>query len=408
MSKVELLSPAGDFEKLKMAILYGADAVYLSGKQFGLRAFSANFERDELSDAVRFAHENNVRVYLTMNVFAHPSDFNGMEEYIRHVSSCNVDAVIVSDPGVFMLVRQVAPDMEIHISTQSSVTNAATCLFWYNAGAKRIVLARELTMKEIVEIRKTIPKELELEVFIHGAMCMTYSGRCLLSKYFAGRDANQGECAQPCRWKYYVTEESRPDRPLAIGQDDNGSYMFNSRDLCMIEHIPELIEAGIDSFKIEGRMKGLFYVATATKAYREALDCYYDAPQNYETDPSWLEDLQKTVHREFETGFFFDKPMDKAQIFYDDSYIKEAKVAGIILDYDSVTKRATIQQRNKIFEGDRLEIVSPKGRHVIVIAQGLTDEDNNKIESTPHAKMIYHMSLRVPVTPNSFIRLISE
>jgi len=408
MKKVELLSPAGDFEKLKMAVQYGADAVYLSGKQFGLRAFSGNFNSDEIIKAVQYAHENNVKAYVTMNIFAHPGDFDGMSEYIRQIYDAGVDAVIVSDPGIFSLIRETAPNLNIHISTQSSVTNAKTCLFWYKAGAKRIVLARELTLKEIIEIRKEIPKELEIETFIHGAMCMTYSGRCLLSNYFSGRDANKGECVQPCRWKYHIVEESRADKPLVLTQDDKGSYIFNSRDMCMIEHIPELIEAGINSFKIEGRMKGLFYAATVTKAYREAIENYYSSPKDYKTDPTLLQDLKKTVHREFDTGFFFDRPMDRAKIFYDDSYIKEAKVVGIILSYDEKTRRATIQQRNKIFEGDRLEIVSPKGRHAVIIADGLLDEEGNAIDSTPHAKMVYTMNVRIPVTENSFIRLVEE
>ncbi len=408
MQRVELLSPAGDFEKLKMAVLYGADAVYLSGKQFGLRAYAGNFETEEISDAVLFAHANNVRVFVTLNIFAHQDDFTGLEEYIKQLGIAGVDAVIVSDPGIFSCVKNICPDMEIHISTQANITNAKSCTFWYNMGAKRVVLARELTFDEIINIRKEIPDDLELEVFVHGAMCMTYSGRCILSNYFAGRDANRGECVQPCRWKYKIVEESRQDKPLYIEEDSRGSYILNSRDMCMIEHIPALIEAGIRSFKIEGRMKGLFYVATVTKAYREAIDRFYENPEMYTFDPVLLEDLKKTVHREFDTGFFFDKPSNNAKIFMNDSYIKEAKVAGIILEYDELSKRVIIQQRNKIFEGDKLEIVSPKGRHVIVTAKELLDAEGNKIDSTPHAKMIYSMKVRVPVNENSFIRIIED
>jgi len=408
MQRVELLSPAGDFEKLKMAVLYGADAVYLSGKQFGLRAFAGNFDLVEMQDAVIFAHENQVRVYVTLNIFAHQDDFDELEDYIKQLEIIGVDAVILSDPGIFSLVRNTCPGMEIHISTQANVTNAKSCIFWHKLGAKRIVLARELTLEEIISIRKEIPDGPELEVFVHGAMCMTYSGRCILSNYFAGRDANKGECVQPCRWKYQLVEESRQDKPLFIEEDSRGSYILNSRDMCMIEHIPELVRTGINSFKIEGRMKGLFYVATVTKAYREAMDHYFNNPDTYSFDPVLLEDLKKTVHREFDTGFFFDKPTNNAKIFMNDSYIKEAKVAGIILAYDELSKRALIQQRNKIFEGDKLEIVSPRGRHVIITAKDLLDEEGNEIESTPHAKMIYSMKVRVPVNENSFIRIVEN
>ncbi len=406
--RVELLSPAGDFEKLKMAILYGADAVYMAGKQFGLRAFSSNFTEPELKEAIVYAHECNVKAYVTMNIMAHPEDFDGMKEYISYLSECKADAVIVSDPGIFSLVREVAPDMEIHISTQASVTNAKGCIFWHNAGAKRIVLARELTLQEIIQIRKEIPDSIELEVFIHGAMCVSYSGRCLLSNHFTGRDGNRGKCAQPCRWKYYVTEEKRNEEPLEIAQDEKGTYLFNSRDMCMIDYVPELIASGIYSFKIEGRIKGAFYVATATKAYREAIDLYYLDPLNYKTDPSWKADLEKTVHREFATGFFFDKPMNQAQIFAGDSYMKEAVVVGIVKSYDPKTKRALIEQRNKLFEGDKLEVVSPRGRHFDIVASELLDEKGNPIVSTPHAKMIFSMPMRVPVDPESFIRRLGN
>jgi len=405
---VELLSPAGDLEKLKLAVLYGADAVYMSGKHFGLRAFSSNFDPDELKSGIDYAHQHGVKAYVTMNIMAHPEDFAGMEEYILLLASYGADAVIVSDPGVFSLVRETAPQMEIHISTQASVTNAKGCLFWHRAGAKRIVLARELTLAEIIKIRQEIPDSLELEVFVHGAMCVSYSGRCLLSSHFTGRDGNRGKCAQPCRWKYYVTEENREGQPLEIVQDERGTYLFNSRDMCMIEHIPELMRAGINSFKIEGRIKGAFYAATTTKAYREAIDRYELDPAQYTFDPEWLMDLEKTVHREFCTGFFFDKPMDQAQIFSGDTYLREATVVGIVQSYDQKTKRAVIEQRNKIFDGDRLEIVSPRGRHFVVIAQDMLDEDNQSIRSTPHPKMLFSMPMRIPVDPQSFIRRLGD
>ena len=403
-NKVELLSPAGNFEKLKMAVLYGADAVYMSGKHFGLRAFSDNFDADELKSGIEYAHCHNVKAYVTMNIMAHQGDFGGMGEYISYLASCKADALIVSDPGIFSLVRETAPDMDIHISTQASVTNAKGCLFWHDAGASRIVLARELTLAEITEIRKEIPDSLELEVFVHGAMCVSYSGRCLLSNYFTGRDGNRGKCAQPCRWNYELTEMKHKDQPVEMRQDEKGTYLFSSKDLCMIEHIPGLIKAGIHSFKIEGRIKGAFYAATVTKAYREAIDSYYYDPVNYKTDPSLLSDLEKTVHRKFDTGFFFGNPMDDAKIHEHDSYIKEAAVVGIVREYDPVAKRALIEQRNKIFNGDLIEVVSPRGRHCEMIAHDILDENNMPIESTPHPKMMFSMPMRVPVDPDSFIR----
>ena len=288
------------------------------------------------------------------------------------------------------------------------MTNAGGCLFWHRAGAKRIVLARELTLAEIMAIRRDLPDDLELEVFVHGAMCVSYSGRCLLSNFFTGRDGNRGKCAQPCRWKYHVTEENRDGQPLEIAEDERGTYLFNSRDMCMIEHIPELIRAGIHSFKIEGRIKGAFYAATATKAYREAIDRYETDPENYAFDPEWLMDLEKTVHREFCTGFYFDRPMDQAQIFSGNTYMREATVVGIIREYDSATKRAVIEQRNKIFDGDRLEVVSPRGRHFDIIAQNMQDENGQPIQSTPHPQMLFTMPMRVPVGPESFLRRLGD
>ncbi|MHB1484942.1 MAG: peptidase U32 family protein [Saccharofermentanales bacterium] len=403
-NKVELLSPAGNFEKLKMAVLYGADAVYMSGKHFGLRAFSDNFEEDELKSGIDYAHQHGVKAYVAMNILAHPDDFDGMEEYIGYLVFCGADALIISDPGIFALVRRIAPEMDIHISTQASVTNAQGCKFWHDAGARRIVLARELTLEEIIGIRREIPESLELEVFVHGAMCVSYSGRCLLSNYFTGRDGNRGKCAQPCRWNYELTEAKHKDQPVEMQQDGKGTYLFSSKDLCMIEHIPELINAGIHSFKIEGRIKGAFYAATVTKAYREAIDEYYRDPGEYKTDPALLADLEKTVHRKFDTGFYFGGPMVNDHINDSESYIKEAAVVGIIKSYDPQTKRAVIEQRNKIFDGELLEIVSPRGRHCNMIARDLKDVDDQPLESTPHPKMIYSMPVRVPVDPDSFIR----
>ncbi len=408
MGKVELLAPAGNFEKLETSVLYGADAVYLSGKQYGLRAFSENFNENELKKGIDYAHEHGVKAYVTLNILAHPEDFPGMADYVRLLASYDADAVIVSDPGVFSLVRETAPDLPVHVSTQASVTNARACLFWHRAGAKRIVLARELTLAEIRQIREEIPDDLELEVFIHGAMCVSYSGRCLLSNYFTGRDANRGRCAQPCRWKYYVTEENRPEQILTIAEDARGTYLFNSKDLCMIEHIPELMKAGISSFKIEGRIRGAFYAATVTKAYREAIDRYEKDPAGYRCDPAWMEDLEKTVHREFGTGFFFDAPTQCAQISPESTYLREASVVGIIREYDAGAKRAIVEQRNKIAAGDRLEIVSPRGRHFTTIARDLRDESGQPIDSTPHPRMIFSMAMKNPAEPQSFLRRLGD
>ena len=408
MTRVELLAPAGDEEKLKAAVLYGADAVYLAGKRFGLRAFSGNFDDDALREGIAYAHAHGVKAFVTVNIFGHPQDFNGIERYITHLGECGADALIVSDPGIFTVVREVLPDMPVHISTQSSVTNAKACMFWHKAGASRIVLARELTLQEIRQIRSEVPDELELEVFVHGAMCMTYSGRCMLSNYFTGRDANRGACAQPCRWKYKVSEVKRPGMPLEIEEDGTGKFLFNSKDLCMIDHIPELVEAGIRCFKIEGRMRGAFYVATVTKAYREAIDRYYADPSAWKPDPQQMEDLSKTVHREFDTGFYFARPGTDAKISLEDTYIREARVVGVVTAYDAKAKRATVEQRNKISEGDRVEVVSPKGRHFIVAARDLADAGGNRIGSTPHPMMIYTMSMRVPVVPGSFLRQLGE
>lgn len=389
MGKVEILSPAGNMEKLRVAVAYGADAVYLSGKNFGLRAQSDNFSRNEMKEAVEYAHEFGVRCFLTMNILAHENDFAKLDEEIEFCGSIGVDAIIVSDTGIFRKVRKILPEMTIHISTQASVTNADACLFWYEMGAKRVVLARELTLKEILEIRKKVPRELELECFVHGAMCVSYSGRCLLSDYFTGRSGNRGNCAQPCRWEYFVSENKRPDQMLPVEQDNRGTYIFNSNDLCMIEHIPELIASGIDSFKIEGRIKGSFYTASTTKAYREAIDAYCRDPGEFRVQPEWLVLLERTVHRDFSTGFFFDMPGDNAQIFREKSYCKSAYVVGMVIGYDSNTKRAIIEQRNKIFQGDVLQVLMPEGYAEPIEATDIRNEKGEPIESTPHARMIY-------------------
>ena len=403
MRRVEILSPAGDMEKLKVAVAYGADAVYLAGKSFGLRAGSGNFTREEMKEAIEYAHAHKVLCYVTMNILAHAKDIAVLDEEIHFCHQIGADALIVSDAGVFRRIRTLYPDFEIHISTQASITNADGCLFWYEQGARRIVLARELTLSEIAQIRSQIPDDLKLECFVHGAMCMSYSGRCLLSNYFTGRNANHGECAQPCRWKYSVSEEKRPDQPLPLEEDDRGTYIFNSKDICMIDYIPQLVQAGIDSFKIEGRIKGSFYAATTTKAYREALDAYLSSPKTYSPDPQWKNILERTVHRVFGTGFFFDTPGENAQIFMEDTYLRPAFVAGMVIGYDKERKMAIVSQRNKISVGDILHILMPDGSREPICVNGILDEKGEPIESTPRAQMIYYLPVSQELPPYTFL-----
>lgn len=403
IKKPEILSPAGDMEKLKTAIAYGADAVYMAGKQFGLRTFSGNFTHEEMIEGVRYAHERNVRCYCTMNIMAHQDDMKAVDDEILFCQKAGIDACIVSDAGIFRRIRAIAPDMEIHISTQASVTNADGCKFWYELGAKRVVLARELTLEEIIEVRKEIPADMEIECFIHGAMCVSYSGRCLLSNYFTGRSSNRGSCAQPCRWGYYVVEEKRLEAPLPIEEDERGTYIFNSKDISMIDHIPELVRAGITSFKIEGRIKGAFYVASATKAYREAIDAYFANPDAYETNDAWRELLDRTVHRDFATGFFYDRPGENAQIFPDKTYNRPAFVVGVVIGYDEEKQCAVVSQRNKLFAGDQIHVLTPNGYREPIIAQALWNEEGEPIDSTPHSMMTYFLKVDSPLPPYSFL-----
>ncbi|MGI6546498.1 MAG: peptidase U32 family protein [Fastidiosipilaceae bacterium] len=408
----ELLAPAGNFEKLRAVVLYGADAVYLAGEQYGLRAFADNFSLEEMRRAVSWAHERGVKVHVTLNIFAHPSDFEGLGEFVTQLSAIGVDAVLVSDPGVFRTVRKYAPELDIHISTQASTTNAEACRFWHDQGARRIVLARELTLAEIKRIREDVPADLELEVFVHGAMCMAYSGRCLLSNAATGRDANRGACAQPCRWKYYVTEEKRiPDQPgepytWEIQQDKRGGYFYSSRDICMIDHIPKLIEAGIDSLKIEGRMKGAFYGAMVTRQYRRALDAYGRDGPLMKTDPSWKEELERMVHRSYDTGFFFDEPLKDAKIAPDHMYHQDGVVVGVVLAGVDENGRVRCEQRNKIIRGDVLEVIQPRGGNFTLEVKELLDEELSAIEATPHPKQIFYLRAPEGVNPEigSFIR----
>lgn len=389
----EVLAPAGNLEKLKTAIAYGADAVYMSGKQFGLRTFSDNFSHEEMAEGVAYAHDHGVKCYCTVNVMAHEDDISLIDDEIRFLSEVGMDALIISDAGIFRKVRKIAPDMEIHISTQASVTNSEGCMFWYEQGAKRVVLARELTLEEIKKIRSVVPSELELECFVHGAMCVSYSGRCLLSSYFTGRSANSGSCAQPCRWGYHLVEEKRPEDQFPIVEDERGTYVLSSKDICMISHIPELIAAGISSFKIEGRIKGAFYAASVTKAYREAVDRYMQDPGSFAEDERWQALLNRTVHREFATGFYFDKPMENAQIFPEKTYHRPAFVVGVVTGYDAERGCAIVSQRNKIFQGDTLHVLMPEGYCEPIVATELWDEEMNPIDSTPHSEMVYYLKV---------------
>lgn len=395
MNNVELLAPAGNLEKLKVAITYGADAVYIGGELFSLRAMADNFDKDKMIEGLKFAHERGKKVYVTVNIFAHNSDLAAIPEYIKQLNEIGVDAVIVSDLGVFSIVREVAPDLEVHISTQANNTNYRTCEFYYKMGAKRIVLARELSLKEIKEIRMNIPDDLELEAFVHGAMCMAYSGRCLLSNYMTGRDANRGACAHPCRYKYHLVEEKRPGEYFEIAEDERGTYIMNSQDLCVIEHIPDIVDSGIKSFKIEGRMKSSYYVATVVKAYREAIDSYIRERENYRFNPKWMDELSKASHREFSTGFFYGKP--KTQIYGNSSYIRSHDIVGLVVDYDDNTKVATIEQRNRVFKGEEVEVLTPYSDNYSLVLNEMWNEDGEEIDVAPHPQMIYKIKTQKPL-----------
>jgi putative protease len=401
--RVELLAPAGNLEKLKMAVIYGADAVYLGGEEFGLRASAGNFSMDELKEGIGFAHSRGKKVYVTMNIIPHNEDFEGMPEYIRQLRDMGTDAVIFSDPGVFDMLRQEAPDMELHLSTQANNTNWRSAAFWHRQGVKRIILARELSLNEIKEMRQNVPRDLELEMFVHGAMCISYSGRCLLSNYMAGRDANRGLCAHPCRWKYYLVEEKRPGEYMPVFENERGTYIFNSKDLCLIGRLPEIIGSGVTSLKIEGRMKSSYYVATIVKAYREALDAYMADPEGYVFDSAWLDEISKASHREYTTGFFEGKPGGSEQIYESSSYIREYDFVGLITSYDSASGIATIEQRNRFVIGDELEVVRPKGPFGIHRVTSMKNADGEDIDSAPHPQMTVYMPME-PVEPYTMLR----
>lgn len=383
--KPELLVPASSLEVLKVAVAYGADAVYIGGEHYGLRAKAKNFSMEEMAEGIRFAHARGKKVYVTANITAHDADLDGVEAYFRELSALAPDALIISDPGVFEIARQTVPEIEIHVSTQANNVNYRTCLFWQKQGAKRVVTARELSLAEIADIRAHIPDELELETFVHGAMCISYSGRCLLSNYFTGRDANLGACTHPCRWKYYLMEESRPGQYLPVFENDRGTYIFNSKDLCMVEHIPELVGAGIDSFKVEGRMKTALYVAAVTRTYRRAIDDYFVSEDCYRGNlPYYREEIGKCTYRQYTTGFFFGKPGEDAQIYDNSVYVKDYTYLGIV--YGTKDGWCRMEQRNKFCVGDTAEVMKPSGENVAVTVLAIRDAQGMAMESCPHPK----------------------
>ena len=400
MRELELLIPAGSLDVLKTAVIYGADAVYIGGEAFGLRAKAKNFTKEDMKEGIAFAHERGVKVYVTANILAHNEDLPGVEEYFEEMKEVRPDALIISDPGVFAIARKILPDMELHVSTQANNTNYGTFLFWYNQGAKRVVTARELSLKEIKEIRDRIPEDMEIESFIHGAMCISYSGRCLLSNYFVGRDANQGACTHPCRWKYSVVEETRPGEYMPVYENERGTYIFNSKALCMIEHIPEMIEAGIDSFKIEGRMKTALYVATVARTYRKAIDDYLESPEKYRANMEWYKaEIGKCTYREFTTGFYFHKPDATTQIYDSNTYVKNYTYIGTV---ETVFEDGSFQmeQKNKFTVGETIEIMKPDGRNLAVTVEEIRNEEGEQMESAPHPKQI--LRVRLSETPKAY------
>ena len=393
MKHPELLIPASSLEVLKTAVMFGADAVYIGGEAFGLRAKAKNFSMEEIREGIAFAHAHDVKVYITANILAHNGDLSGVRAYFEELKEIRPDALIISDPGVFMIAREVCPEIDIHISTQANNTNYGTYQFWHQLGARRVVTARELSMAELKEIREKAPADLEMETFIHGAMCISYSGRCLLSNYFTGRDANRGACTHPCRWKYAIVEETRPGEYMPVYENERGTYIFNSKDLCMIGHIPELIDSGIDSFKIEGRMKTALYVATVARTYRKAIDDYLESPELYRENMDWyLDQISNCTYRQFTTGFFFGKPDESAQIYDNNTYVKEYTYLGIIGEC-TADGLYRIEQRNKFSVGEQIEIMKPDGRNIPVVVRRIVDEEGQEMQSAPHPKQVLYIEL---------------
>lgn len=404
MQRIELLAPAGDLERLKTAFIYGADAVYIGGEIFGMRSAAKNFNKEDMAEGVKFAHERGKQVFVTVNIIPRNEEFEQLEDYLKELEEIGVDAVIVSDPGVFSVVKKVVPNMEIHISTQASTTNAASATFWYNQGAKRVVMARELSFEEIKEIRDNSPEGMDIEAFIHGAMCMSYSGKCVISNYTTGRDANRGACAQSCRWKYTLVEEQENGDYEKVLDDVDAEFFFNTKDMCMINYIPQIIESGINSFKIEGRMKTAYYVATTVRAYRMAIDEYIKDPENWKFNPMWLEELKKGSHRHFSEGFYLGKTSTRDQNYESASYVRNYDFIGVVRGHEEESGLVIVEQRNRMFVGDEIEIIGPYKETMYGKILEMYNEENEPIESAPHAKQIVKMKLDIPVEEHYMLR----
>ncbi|NLH45649.1 MAG: U32 family peptidase [Acholeplasmataceae bacterium] len=400
--KPELLAPAGNMEKCKMALLYGADAVYLGGNKFGLRAYAANFNIAEIKEAVEFAHSLGKKVYVTVNIFAHNEDIAELPEYLLSLEKAGVDALLISDFGVWNIARQVVPAMPLHVSTQANTCNWAAAEAWKNLGAERVVLARELSIAEISEIGKKC--DVELEVFVHGAMCISYSGRCYLSSYLTGRDGNRGECAQVCRWNYKLVEQNRPDQEFSIEEDERGTYIMNSKDLCLLDLIPELAEAGVDSLKIEGRMKSVHYVATVVSVYRKAIDAWYSNPDEFVVKSEWKDELEKVSHRPYFYGFAVNKPDENGQIYTTSSYVQTRDFVGIVTDYDKETNTAYIEQRNKMVAGEKLEVLMPDGTLLEIALNDMRDENGNQFDVANRVQQRFSIKSTAYLQPYSLLR----
>ncbi len=401
MKKPELLAPAGNFEKLQMAVAYGADAIYFAGSQLGLRAGAQNFTREGIREAVAYCHDHGVKAYITVNIIPHEHHMKDIETYLQYLDEIGVDAIIVSDPGILMAVKEHAPHAEIHLSTQANTTSSQSANFWHGIGVDRIVLARELTLEEISTIIQHKDKTLKIETFVHGAMCISYSGRCLLSSYMTGRHANLGDCAHPCRWRYHLVEEQRPGEYYPVLEDEDGTFIFNSKDLCMIEHLKDLVAVQTDSLKIEGRMKSAYYNATVVRSYKNALQ---DVLEGKPFDPYWVEEIQKASHRDFTTGFYYGNPKSEGQLYTSSSYIRTYDFVGLVKAYDPETQIATIEQRNKFSVGDTVEIFGPDIRHFDYEVKGMWNEKQESISSAPHAQEIIFLKMEQPVNPWYILR----
>lgn len=406
--KPEVLAPASSLEVLKTAVYYGADAVYIGGEMYGLRAKAKNFSKEDMAEGIRFAHEHGKKVYVTANITAHDRDLEGVQKYFEELKEIGPDALIISDPGVFQIATEICPEIDIHISTQANNVNYRTFRFWHKLGATRVVTARELSIKEIADIDAHIPEDLEIETFVHGAMCISYSGRCLLSNYFTGRDANLGACTHPCRWKYAVMEESRPGEYLPVYENERGTFIFNSKDLCMLEHIPDLLDAGIDSFKIEGRMKTALYVATVARTYRKAIDDCLESEEKYRANMDWYHrEISRCTYRQFTTGFYYGKPNEESQIYDSNTYQSDAVYLGTVYETDH-KGRARIEQRNKFCVGDVIEIMKPDGRNVACQVLQIQDDQEEKMESAPHPKQELWLTLSEAAETGDLLRTIVE